>query len=285
MELIRTKKEMHARSEELRKAGKTIGLVPTMGALHEGHLTLVRQAVKACDIVVVSVFVNPRQFNNPNDLETYPRTPEQDTKLLEENGCHILYMPIVEDIYADTEGETVYEFGMLDKIMEGEHRPGHFAGVAQVVSRLFKIVTPHKAFFGEKDFQQLAIIKKLVNDYHFPLEIVPVAIVRNNKGLALSSRNQLLNENELATAPTIYATLKESVTRKNNENLTPAQIKQFVVEKLNATPHLDVEYYSIVDSDTLTEIDNWNDSNTPIGCIACYCGKVRLIDNIKYANA
>lgn len=283
MDIIRTKKEMHAQMKAARAQGKSIALVPTMGALHEGHLTLVRQAVASCDVTVVSLFVNPRQFNNPDDLKSYPRKPEEDAKLLEREGVNYLYMPIVEDIYDDTEGERKFDFGMLDKVMEGTHRPGHFEGVAQVVSRLFDIAIPHKAFFGEKDFQQLAIIKKMVKDYSFPLEIVPVPIVRAESGLALSSRNQLLSAEELRIAPYIHATLIESDKHRQEKKLkTPSEAVNFVINKLNAQPPLRVEYFEIVDSATLKQIDNWEESQYPIGCIACYCGEVRLIDNHKY---
>lgn len=283
MEIIRTKKEMHRKVEQLRLERKKIALVPTMGALHQGHITLVNQAVSSCDITVVSLFVNPRQFNNPTDLKSYPRKPEEDAKLLQEAGVDFLFMPFVEDIYDDMEDERVFDFGQLDKVMEGTHRPGHFEGVAQIVSRLFDIITPHKAFFGEKDFQQLAIIKKMVQDYNFPLEIVPVPIVRAESGLALSSRNQLLTNDQLEIAPLIYSTLVKSAELHHvNSQLTPYEITSFVVYSLNSIVPFEVEYFEIVDSTTLKKIEKWEDSKQPIGCIACYCGKIRLIDNYKY---
>lgn len=285
MEIIHKKREMHALMEQARSNGKSIALVPTMGALHNGHLTLVRQAIASCDVTVVSIFVNPRQFNNPNDLKSYPRKPEEDAKLLEKEGVNYIFMPTVDDIYDDTEGERQFDFGTLDKVMEGTHRPGHFEGVAQIVSRLFDIVLPHKAFFGEKDFQQLAIIQKMVKDCQFPLEIVPVPIVRAASGLALSSRNQLLSEDELRVAPLIHSTLLESdKLRKEKKLSTPAEVVGYVIEKLNAHPELRVEYFEIVDAETLLSIHSWEESTQPIGCIACYCGEVRLIDNHKYTQ-
>lgn len=267
--------------ESLDKQDAPVGLVPTMGALHEGHLTLVREARRRCQTVVVSLFVNPRQFNNPEDLKKYPRTEEADIALLEKENVDCLFMPTPEQVYTEDSTERHFDFGTLDKTMEGTYRPGHFEGVAQVVSRLFDLVQPNVAFFGEKDFQQLAIIRYMVAHYGFPIEIVGVPIVREADGLALSSRNRLLSATERAVAPTIYATLKESKLLKS-EGKSVAEVTEWVVNRLNATEHLEVEYVTIVDETTLNSIENWADSKHPVGCITCYCGKTRLIDNIRY---
>ena len=193
MEIITTSSSISSKVEELKTAGKTIGFVPTMGALHEGHLSLVRIASGHCDVVVVSVFVNPTQFNDPKDLERYPRDLQKDAKLLSETRCELIFAPTVQDIYPEPD-TRVFDFGLIDKVMEGKYRPGHFNGVAQVVSRLFDIVKPHKAFFGEKDFQQLAVIREMVRQLKLEVEIVACPIVREADGLAMSSRNLLLNE-------------------------------------------------------------------------------------------
>lgn len=282
MKIIHTKLEMKSLALEACNRGDIIGLVPTMGALHDGHLTLVKRAVDDCSLVVVSLFVNPRQFNNPEDLKSYPRTPEEDAQKLEAVGVDYLFMPTAEDIYDDIEQEREFDFGRLDKVMEGTHRPGHFAGVAQVVSRLFDIVTPHRAYFGEKDFQQLAIIKNMVARYDYALEIVPIPIVRASSGLALSSRNLLLSEAERAIATNIYKTLLASRQLKEEKLLAPRDIEQYVVSTLNTIPELEVEYFEIVDADSLERLSSWQDASGAVGCIACYCGEVRLIDNIFY---
>lgn len=282
MKIIHTKHEMKSLALEACNRGDIIGLVPTMGALHDGHLTLVKRAVDDCSLVVVSLFVNPRQFNNPEDLKSYPRTPEDDAQKLEAVGVDYLFMPTAEDIYDDIEQEREFDFGRLDKVMEGTHRPGHFAGVAQVVSRLFDIVTPHRAYFGEKDFQQLAIIKNMVARYDYDLKIVPIPIVRASSGLALSSRNLLLSEAERAIATNIYKTLLASRQLKEEKLLAPREIEQYVVSTLNAIPELEVEYFEIVDANSLERLSSWQDASGAVGCIACYCGEVRLIDNIFY---
>lgn len=267
--------------ESMQKEQHPVGLVPTMGALHEGHLALVREASHSCKTVVVSVFVNPRQFNNPDDLKNYPHTEEADIALLEAEGVQCVFLPTPEEVYTPDSKERHFDFGLLDKVMEGKYRPGHFEGVAQVVSRLFDLVKPDVAFFGEKDFQQLAIIRYMVAHYDFPLKIVGVPIVREESGLARSSRNSLLSPSERAAAPTIYATLKESRLLKE-EGKSVAEVIAWVTERLNSTEHLEVEYFTIVNEETLEEITHWSDAKHAVGCVTCYCGHVRLIDNIRY---
>lgn len=265
--------------DECRAAGKTVGLVPTMGALHQGHASLVERAVKENDIVVVSVFVNPTQFNDKNDLKNYPRTLDADCALLEKIGADITFAPSVEEMYP-TEDTRQFSFAPIDTVMEGACRPGHFNGVAQIVSKLFYAVEPDKAYFGEKDFQQLAIIREMVRQLDLKLEIVGCPIVREADGLAMSSRNTLLTADERQRALTISRALFDSLDYAAGNSL--AATKTFVEEKINSTPGLELEYYQIVDGNTLQEINEWSDSDYVMGCIALFCGKIRLIDNIKY---
>lgn len=269
-------------SELRQELGKTdpngIGFVPTMGALHDGHRSLVERARKENRTVVVSVFVNPTQFNDKNDLKHYPRTPEADIRLLEEVGVDYVFMPAVEEIYPEPD-TRVFDFGQIDKVMEGATRPGHFNGVAQVVSRLFDIVQPARAYFGEKDFQQIAVIRAMVRQLGLQLEIVPCPIVRGEDGLALSSRNQLLDEAHRTAAPHIYATLKAGADR--SYELNPAELKAWVAAEVERNPLLKVIYYQSVDADTLQEVCSWSDSAHIQGCIAVQAGEIRLIDNIR----
>lgn len=264
-------------SEALKQRKGTCGFVPTMGALHEGHLSLVDRCRKECDTVVVSVFVNPTQFNDPNDLKNYPRTAEADIALLEKAGTDFAFMPSVEEIYPEKD-TRVFDFGLLDKVMEGPSRPGHFNGVAQVVSRLFDIVGCDTAYFGEKDFQQIAIIREMVRQLNYPIRIVPCPIVRNPDGLAMSSRNLLLTPEHRKAAPLIYQTLREEV---NLHRAFPVEeTKRRVIERINANPLLRVEYFSIVNADTLQDINDWSEAENIRGCIVVHAGTVRLIDNI-----
>lgn len=279
MEIIRTVAELNDKLNGYRISGKTIGFVPTMGALHKGHGELVEQSVKGNDITVVSVFVNPTQFNNSDDLKLYPRTPDKDNEFLESLGVDIVFMPSVEEVYPEPDNRQ-FDFGRLDKVMEGEFRPGHFNGVAQVVSRLFSYVKPNRSYFGEKDFQQLAIVKSMVKQLLLPVEIVAVPIVREQSGLAMSSRNQRLTDAEKTNASEIYRVLKES-TSKIDKN-SPELISNYVIEVINKIPGLNVEYFSIVDGDSLETITSWDYSESIVGCIAVFCGEVRLIDNIRY---
>lgn len=266
---------------EDRKAGKTVGLVPTMGALHEGHASLVRKSVEDNDITVVSVFVNPTQFNDPKDLKTYPRTIEKDCKLLEDVKADYVFAPSVEEMYPVPDNRH-FEYPPVTTVMEGAHRPGHFNGVCQVVSRLFYIVRPDRAYFGEKDWQQIAVIKAMVKAFSLNVTIVECPIVRDADGLARSSRNALLSEQERAIAPKIFKALSDSVEFSKQHGVK--ETHDFVVDAINAVDGLDVEYFEIVDGNTLLPVDNWSDSDYVVGCITVYCGSkpVRLIDHIKY---
>ena len=257
----------------------TLGFVPTMGALHAGHLSLVTRARRECATVVVSVFVNPTQFNDKNDLKSYPRTPEADIALLEKAGVDAVFMPSVEEIYPEPD-TRVFDFGQIDKVMEGAFRPGHFNGVAQVVSRLFDLVRPAKAFFGEKDFQQIAVIRAMVAQLNLPVEIVPCPIVRGEDGLALSSRNTLLDAEHRAAAPHIYATLKEALNMRGE--MTPRELEEWVVKRINENPALETVYFEIVNADTMQPVQSWNESCGKQGCVAVQAGSVRLIDNICF---
>ena len=279
MEVIGTIAELKGVLDGYRAEGKCIGFVPTMGALHAGHASLVERSVKENDVTVVSVFVNPTQFNDKNDLKNYPRTLEADCALLERVGATVVFAPTVEEMYP-AEDTREFSFAPLDTVMEGACRPGHFNGVAQIVSKLFYAVEPHKAYFGEKDFQQLAIIREMVRRLAFDVEIVGCPIVREEDGLAMSSRNTLLSEDERERALTISSTLFASVDFAKVNSL--AATKAFVEDMIDDTEGLDLEYYQIVDGNTLQEIEEWSDSDYVVGCIALFCGNVRLIDNIKY---
>lgn len=264
--------------EEKHNLGLKIGFVPTMGALHDGHLSLINRAKKENDIVVCSVFVNPIQFNNPADLEKYPRTPDRDIEKLQNAGCDAVLMPSVDEMYPE-KIEEHYDFGDLERVMEGACRPGHFNGVAIVVRRLFEIVNPDKAYFGEKDFQQLAIIKKMVSDLNMGLEIVPCSIIREDDGLAMSSRNVRLNTEERAIAPHIFATLKDAISKK--DSMTPAEMKEYAIAKYSEIKEFDVEYVQITDEINLKSIDNWNECEHARIFVALQLGPVRLIDNVR----
>ena len=281
MKVIRTISELRQELAQLREAGKGIGFVPTMGALHQGHASLVKRAVEENDASVVSVFVNPTQFNDKNDLKNYPRDLQADCELLEAIGITIVFAPEVEEMYPEPDTRT-FGFAPLDTVMEGACRPGHFNGVAQIVSKLFYAVEPDKAYFGEKDFQQLAIIRDMVKQLNIDVEIVGCPIVRETDGLALSSRNMLLTAEERERALTISRSLFASVEYAASHTL--AETKAFVEQAINATEGLQLEYFQIVDGDSLQQIENWADSNYCVGCIALFCGKIRLIDNIKYVE-
>jgi pantoate--beta-alanine ligase len=280
MKIIRQTNEIAAEIESLKLAGKTIGFVPTMGALHNGHKTLVERCVAENDICVVSVFVNPTQFNNVADLEKYPRNLERDAEMLQQVGCKFVFSPEPEDIYSSKELNEQFEFDFngLDTVMEGKFRPGHFNGVVQIVSKLLQLVQPDKAYFGEKDFQQLAIIHRMVKVMNLGVEIVDCPIVRESTGLALSSRNERLTINQRKNAVEISKVLFES--RNFAAQLSPKELTDWVVDKINKVPDLEVEYYEIVNSSTLQSVDSWSEPS--VGCIAVFCGEVRLIDNIRY---
>ena len=276
MKVFESVKELRAELDKAEQSG--IGFVPTMGALHAGHRSLVERARRENGTVVVSVFVNPTQFNDKNDLKHYPRTPEADARLLEEAGADFVLMPTVEEIYPQPDTRQ-FDFGLIDKVMEGATRPGHFNGVAQVVSRLFDIVRPARADFGEKDFQQIAVIKSMVAQLALPIEIVECAIVRGEDGLALSSRNTLLDATHRAAAPHIYATLRAAVAQ--SQGMAPARLKEWVTAEVERNPLLKVIYYQSVDARTMQEVAAWDDSPRIQGCIAVQAGDIRLIDNIR----
>lgn len=279
MKLIQTIQELRTELDALRKEGKTIGLVPTMGALHAGHASLVKRAVAENDVVVVSDFVNPTQFNDKNDLLKYPRTLDTDCKLLEECGASFVFAPSVEEIYPEPDTRQ-FSYAPLDTVMEGKFRPGHFNGVCQIVSKLFLIVEPTRAYFGEKDFQQLAIIREMVRKYPFNLEIVGCPIVREADGLALSSRNARLSDEQRIQALQISKTLFASVEYAQTHTL--AETKAFVESAISTAEGLRLEYFEIVDGNSLQTVCDWKDSSYIVGCITVFCGEVRLIDNIKY---
>ncbi len=279
MKLIQTIQELRTELDALRKEGKTIGLVPTMGALHAGHASLVKRAVAENDVVVVSDFVNPTQFNDKNDLLKYPRILDADCKLLEECGASFVFAPSVEEIYPEPDTRQ-FSYAPLDTVMEGKFRPGHFNGVCQIVSKLFLIVEPTRAYFGEKDFQQLAIIREMVRKYPFNLEIVGCPIVREADGLALSSRNARLSDEQRIQALQISKTLFASVEYAQTHTL--AETKAFVESAISTAEGLRLEYFEIVDGNSLQTVCDWKDSSYIVGCITVFCGEVRLIDNIKY---
>lgn len=279
MEVISSVAELKARVGQARQDGKSVGLVPTMGALHKGHLSLVTRACGENNFVVVSVFVNPTQFNNPDDLRTYPRTLDADVKLLADNTkADIVFAPSVEEVYP-TPDTRQFNLGPVAQVMEGAHRPGHFNGVCQVVSKLFAYVSPDRAYFGEKDFQQIAVIREMVRQCDFKLEIVDCPIVRESDGLAVSSRNTLLTPEHRKAAPHIHEVLAASVAKV--QTMTPKQLIDWTVAEVNSNPLLKVEYYEIVDALTLQPIADWKDTNSAVGCITVQAGNVRLIDNIR----
>ena len=279
MKIVKGINELKGYLVDSKRNGKRIGLVPTMGALHKGHLSLVERCVRENDICVVSVFVNPTQFNDKHDLETYPRTLEADCALLESAGCDVVFAPSVEEMYPEPDTRT-FDFGTVMQVMEGAKRPGHFNGVAQVVSKLFYIVEPDNAYFGEKDFQQIAVIRAMVKQLQIPVQINACPIVREADGLALSSRNTRLTPALRQKAPLIARTLQESKALAATKSVR--EVIDYVVNTLNVDPDLEVEYYEIVDGDSLVSIQDWKDTSYAVGCVTVYCGEVRLIDNIKY---
>ena len=282
MKVIHTIKDLQAELSVLKAQGKKVGLVPTMGALHAGHASLVKRSVNENEVTVVSVFVNPTQFNDKNDLVKYPRTLDADCKLLEACGATYAFAPSVEEMYPKRDTRQ-FSYAPLDTVMEGAFRPGHFNGVCQIVSKLFEAVKPHRAYFGEKDFQQLAIIREMVRQMQFDLEIVGCPIVREEDGLALSSRNARLSAEERENALKISQTLFKSRTFAATH--TVSETLKFVEDAITAVPGLRLEYFEIVDGNTLQKVDNWNQTSYVVGCITVFCGDVRLIDNIKYKES
>lgn len=283
MIILRTVNDVRSYVSTQRGRGASIGLVPTMGALHSGHLSLVEKAVAENAVVIASVFVNPTQFNNPDDLASYPRNEEEDFRLLSAAGVSAVFAPSVEEIYPGGPSSHcghVFDLGMAAEVMEGKYRPGHFQGVAQIVSLLFRITEPDRAYFGEKDFQQIAVIRNMVKSEGINVDIVACPIKRADDGLALSSRNSLLTSEQRAIAPEIYSALNDSVEYSRSHSVRATH--DTVVERLDAVPGLQVEYFEIVDGRTLAPVEEWEESPWIVGCITVYCGKVRLIDNIAY---
>lgn len=280
MRLVHTVSELKQILGEVRNQGLCIGFVPTMGALHNGHLSLVHKAGEMSDYVVVSIFVNPTQFNDKNDLERYPRTLDADLKKLEGSPCKLVFAPEVAEMYPVPDTRK-FDFGAVEKVMEGERRPGHFNGVGQVVSKFFDIIRPNKAFFGMKDFQQIAVIKQMVKILNFnDIEIVPCPIVRESDGLAMSSRNTLLDSEHRTNAPVIYQTLSKAV--ELSKSLSIDELKKWVIKTIDQNPCLETEYFEIVDDEQLQPVSDWNSNCSKVGCIAVHCGKIRLIDNIVF---
>ncbi len=279
MEIIREVALLRRRVEEEKQCGRSVGLVPTMGALHAGHVSLIDRARKENDIVVVSVFVNPTQFNNPEDLRTYPRTEEADCEKMTSASVDIAFIPSVEEVYPEPD-TRVFDLGPVAEVMEGPMRPGHFNGVAQIVSKLFDMVLPHRAYFGEKDFQQIAVIRRMVELEGFDIDIIDCPIMREDDGLAMSSRNVRLTPSQREIAPAIHKALVASLDFAKSHSVK--ETMQNVINEINAQPEMEVEYYEIVDSLTMQPISDWAECNCPVGCITVYCGEVRLIDNIKY---
>ncbi|MCH5231768.1 MAG: pantoate--beta-alanine ligase [Muribaculaceae bacterium] len=281
MKIIRTLYDMTEYRVQQRDRGASVGFVPTMGALHEGHMSLVKKAVEENMVTVVSVFVNPIQFNNKEDFAKYPRTEEEDFKLLASAGVDAVFAPTAEEIYPEENCDNKeYALGTVAEVMEGKYRPGHFQGVARVLDILFRLVDPHRAYFGEKDFQQIAVVRNLVKSEGLKVEIVACPIKRANDGLALSSRNSRLSEEQRKAAPEIYETLKYSVEYSKDHSVRATH--DTVVEHLDAIPGMRVEYFQIVDARTLQPVEEWEMSDWIVGCITVYVGDVRLIDNITY---
>ena len=280
MEIVSTVAPLKEAIKKFRDNGDSVGLVPTMGALHNGHISLVKKCIAENGCCVVSIFVNPTQFNDKKDLQLYPRTPQEDCKLLEEAGCNIVFAPEVEEMYP-VEDTRIFNLGPVAEVMEGKFRPGHFNGVAQIVSKLFYAAEPDNAYFGEKDFQQIAVIRSMAKELGLDkINIVAVPIVREEDGLALSSRNRRLSPEQRKNAPQIWETLCKSC--KFAESHTVAETIKFVIDTLNGIDQMRVEYYEIVNGKTLMPVQDWNEADYIVGCITVFCGEVRLIDNITY---
>lgn len=277
METVKTIEKTQEILQEASMMGQSIGFVPTMGALHEGHLELIREATHTCDFVVASIFVNPIQFNNKEDLEKYPRTLERDLELLKQNACKLAFVPDVDEMYPEVV-TTKYNFGRLERVMEGKHRPGHFNGVAVVVKKLFDIVGPDKAFFGQKDFQQLQIIRRLVEKENLDVEIIACSTVREKDGLAMSSRNKRLTPEEREQAPFLYQTLSRAASMIPASS--PDNINRWGSEQINQHPAFNLEYFEVAGVRELEKVDKFEKGQAYVICLAANLGKVRLIDNV-----
>lgn len=281
MKTLTTAHQLNEALKPSRIKSEIIGFVPTMGALHIGHISLVSECRKSCDICVVSIFVNPTQFNDKSDLENYPRMPEEDLRMLEKAKVDFVFYPSIDEMYPEKD-TRVFDFGGLAKVMEGAHRPGHFNGVAQIVSKLFAIVNPDKAFFGEKDFQQVAIIKRMEQMLNLNVEIVPCETKREEDGLAMSSRNMLLKKEDRRNASIIRKLLLSSVEMQHEVSI--ADVKKYVVNALNEVENFKTEYFEIVNADTLQPLKSWDEEGPKAACVAVYAGAIRLIDNIRYSK-
>ncbi len=279
MEIYKKINTITERISALKKEEKSIGFVPTMGALHEGHISLIKNSIQENDVTIASIFVNPTQFNDPNDLENYPRTIDTDIEKLDKAHCDIVFIPNVEEMYLNQE-KRKFDFGYIEKIMEGKYRIGHFNGVATIVSKFFDIIKPDNAYFGQKDFQQLAIIKNLVKQYNYNINIVAGPTIRERDGLAMSSRNKLLTNKQREIAPLIFKTLKKAVKKADDLNIE--ELKKWLVEQINSNKLMKVEYFDVVNTETLKSIVNWDKKCKITGCIAIKIGKIRLIDNINF---
>lgn len=279
MLIVQTIAELKACLNKEREQGHSVGLVPTMGALHAGHASLVERSVKENDVTVVSIFLNPTQFNDKKDLERYPRTLEADCELLEKCGAQVVFAPSVNEVYPEPD-TRVFSYPPTDAVMEGAFRPGHFNGVCQIVSKLFDYVEPDRAYFGEKDYQQICVIRRMVEDLKMDINIVACPVIREESGLARSSRNTLLSDEERQLAAHIYRVLSES----RKKQMSVAETHDFVVREIDAIEGLKVQYFSIVDGLTLADVSTWDDAESVVGCITVYCGAVpiRLIDHIRY---
>lgn len=278
MEILHTAAALHAYTENCRRAGQRLALVPTMGALHAGHLQLVEAAAEACNVVIVSIFVNPTQFNNPDDFRLYPRLPEADAALLGPAGCTVLFLPSVEEMYPQP-SVLHFDFGPLERVMEGAHRPGHFNGVATVVSKLFHMSRPHQAYFGQKDWQQVAIVQQLVRDLSFDLELVSFPTVREADGLAMSSRNRRLSAEARAVAPRLHEALEQAAAAVRS-GMEPTQVQQQAAAHIAAEPAFTLEYFEVADAQTLQPVAAWEPGRPVVLCVAAHLGGVRLIDNV-----
>ena len=278
MNTYKTKKSLRSALAEDIGKNLQIGFVPTMGALHNGHLSLLKQCCAENDISIASIYVNPTQFNDSRDFQNYPRNFQNDMALLEKNGCDILFLPDDKEMYPEPDARQ-FNFGAMGSVMEGKYRPGHFNGVAQIVTKLFDAVNPHRAYFGRKDFQQLAIIRKLTKNYNYPVEIVECPTIRESDGLAMSSRNTLLTPDQRRAAPVIYQTLCKVCEMKDQNNIDT--IQTFVEKSINSNPFLQLEYFQIVDTFTLDSLTRLTPEIPTTACIAVFAGNVRLIDNIE----
>ncbi|MDF1573917.1 MAG: pantoate--beta-alanine ligase [Bacteroidales bacterium] len=279
MIVYRTKNDLTRHLASLQQEQKAIGLVPTMGALHQGHASLVEKANSENDQIVVSIFVNPTQFNDPSDLDRYPRTLDQDLELLRKLEADIVFVPSVKEMYPE-EDTQIFDLGNLDKVMEGKYRKGHFNGVAQIVSKLFLLVRPQRAYFGQKDFQQLVIIRRLVEIMKLDLSIVPCPIIREQDGLAMSSRNVRLSKEQRKLAPFLYETLVQA--KEKTDTLTPSQLKEWVIRQFNTQALMELEYFEIVEDKELMPVEEWDEKVNKVACLAVQIGSVRLIDNLNF---